>query len=66
MSDWRTKMKDKVQKLIDELEREKGAEFACNVLESAMSRAISKYKSGSGDDILFGLVAQEMEKMMAE
>lgn len=54
-------MKNKVQKLIDVLEREKGAVF-----EIAVNSAVSKYKPGSGDDILFGLVAQAMETMMAK
>ena len=58
-------MKSKVQKLIDELEREKGAEFAQKIFEIAVSSAVLKYKPGSGDNILFGLVAQEIEMMVA-
>ncbi len=59
-----TTMQDKVQKMIDELERRKGAEYSANVFEHAMAMAIPKYKAGSGDEVLFGLVAAEMEKAM--
>ena len=59
-----TAMQDKVQGMIDELERRKGAEHAANVFEHAMAMAMPKYKSGSGKEVLFGLVAAEMEKAM--